>query len=297
LALWQAEHVRSLLLARDPSLDVKLVELVTRGDVIVDRPLASVGGKGLFVKEIEEALLRGEVDIAVHSMKDLPAKLPDGLIIGCVPEREDPSDALCSPQFRTLAALPEKARVGTSSLRRACQLLAVRPDVQVVSIRGNVETRLRKLETEGLAAVVLARAGLKRLGLEARITEVLGADQMLSAVGQGALAIEVRESDAETLARVRAFEHASTRHAVDAERAFLDVLEGNCQVPLAAFAQEEAGGLLYLRGLVGRPDGKRVLREQGRAPVTDATSLGRAVAEALLEQGADKILSGGGEES
>jgi len=289
LALWQAHHVAALLRAHEPDLDIALVELTTQGDRIQDRPLATVGGKGLFVKEIEDALLRNDVDLAVHSLKDLPAQIPDGLLIGAVPLREDPRDALCSPAHRTLDALPRGARVGTSSLRRACQLRALRPDLEIVSIRGNVETRLRKIETENLAAVVLAFAGLKRLGLGERATEILPLERMLPAVGQGALAIEQRAGDPLVSARLARLEDAPTRVAVEAERAFLGTLEGNCQVPLAAHASI-SGELLALRGLVGAPDGSQILRDQGEAPLPDAAALGRAVAEALLEQGAAELL-------
>ena len=289
LALWQANHVAGLLRAQEPGLEVVLVELTTQGDKILDRPLASVGGKGLFVKEIEDALLRRDVDLAVHSLKDLPAQVPPGLVIGAVPAREDPRDALCSPEFRTLDALPQGARVGTSSLRRACQLKALRPDLQIHSIRGNVETRLKKIETEKLHAVVLAYAGLKRLGLEARATQVLNTDQLLPAVGQGALALEQRVGDVAVSRRLAPLEEAATRVCVEAERAFLARLQGGCQVPLAAHAQLE-GELLTLRGLVGTPDGTRVLRDAGTAPIPDAAALGRAVAESLLEQGAAEIL-------
>jgi len=289
LALWQAHHVADLLRAQEPGLEVVLHELTTQGDQILDRPLASVGGKGLFVKEIEASLLRGEIDLAVHSLKDLPAALPPGLCIGAVPARGDPRDAVCSPAFRTLAQLPHGARVGTSSLRRASQLLALRPDLQIVSVRGNVQTRLSKLESEGLAAVVLAHAGLLRLGLGDSATQVLEPSAMLPAVGQGALAIEQREGDASVTARVAKLEDAATRVAVEAERAFLAALEGGCQVPLAAFA-ELRGELLHLRGLVGAPDGTVMLREEGELPVPDAAALGRAVAAALRERGAEEIL-------
>jgi hydroxymethylbilane synthase len=266
-----------------------LVELTTQGDRIQDRPLAAVGGKGLFVKEIEEALLRNEVDLAVHSLKDLPAFMPPGLTLGAVPEREDPRDALCSPQFEKLALLPQGARVGTSSLRRACQLKALRPDLEIVAIRGNVDTRLRKLETEKLAAVVLAHAGLKRLGLGGRATEIFEPEAVLPAVGQGALALQQREGDAKVSARLARLEDAATRVCVEAERAFLAKLEGGCQVPLAAHARL-TGELLELRGLVGAPDGSKILRDAGSAPIPDAAVLGRAVAESLLEQGAAQLM-------
>jgi hydroxymethylbilane synthase len=291
LALWQAHHVAELLRAARPGIEVTLLELSTQGDRILDRPLSSVGGKGLFVKEIEDALLRRDVDLAVHSLKDLPAQTPRGLVIGAVPVREDPRDALCSPKHRSLDALPQQARVGTSSLRRAAQLKSRRPDLQIVSIRGNVETRLKKIETEGLHGVVLAYAGLRRLGLGDRATEVIAPEVMLPAVGQGALAIEQREDDGAMTELLRALEDAPARICVEAERAFLGTLEGNCQVPLAAHATLE-GELVRLRGLVASPEGSRILRDEGAAPLPDAQALGRAVAQALLERGAHAILRG-----
>ena len=289
LALWQAHHVRDRLQALDGSLEIELVEVVTQGDKILDRPLAAVGGKGLFVKEIEESLLAGEVDLAVHSMKDLPALLPEGLVLGAVPEREDPRDALCSPAFRTLDALPKKAKVGTSSLRRACQLHALRPDLEVVSIRGNVETRLKKIETENLAAVVLALAGLKRLGLAERATEILGPPRFLPAVGQGALAIEQRRGDARITSLLQKLDHAPTRTATEAERAMLATLEGNCQVPIAAHAVIE-GDSLRLVGLVGSSDGRQALRDEARGALAEAAQLGTKLGRALLDRGAASLL-------
>lgn len=290
LALWQAHHVRDLLLARDPGLTVELVEIVTQGDRILDRPLAQVGGKGLFVKEIEDRLLGGEVDLAVHSLKDLPAFLPEGLVLAAIPTREDARDGLISPRHRTLENLPQGARVGTSSLRRGCQLKAIRPDLEIVSIRGNVETRMRKVETDGLDAVVLALAGLNRLGLAQHATDALGPPRMLPAVGQGALALEIRAGDRALAERVGALDHAATHQAIDAERAFLAKLEGNCQVPLAAFAQVE-GGQLTLHALVGSVDGKTLLRTERRGLAADAAALGRAAAETLLAQGAAALLA------
>ncbi|HVI93543.1 MAG TPA: hydroxymethylbilane synthase, partial [Anaeromyxobacter sp.] len=220
LAKWQANHVADLLRAKEPGLEVRLHELVTKGDRILEVPLAEVGGKGLFVKEIEDALLAGDAEIAVHSMKDLPALLAPGLAIGAVPEREDPRDALCSPRYKTLAALPKGAKVGTSSLRRSAQLKVIRPDLQIEMVRGNVETRLRKA-SEGLDAVVLAYAGLRRLGLDAHATYVFPAEEMLPAVAQGALALEARADDAATMKRLAALEHPETRVRVEAERGFL----------------------------------------------------------------------------
>lgn len=287
LARWQAEHVASLLRQREPGLEVRLVEIVTRGDKILEVPLAQVGGKGLFVKEIEDALLGGRAEIAVHSMKDLPAALAAGLTLGAVPEREDPRDALCS-RGRRLEELSRGARVGTSSLRRAAQLLSVRPDLHIEPVRGNVGTRLGKLE-RGLDAVVLAYAGLRRLGLADRATQVFSTDEMLPAAGQGALAVEARADDADTLGLLAALEHAATRRRTEAERALLRRLEGGCQVPLAAHAEAE-GERLRLRALVASLDGTRVVRGDRSGPLSGAADLGAALAEELLGRGAAEIL-------
>ena len=289
LARWQANHVAALLRAREPGLEVRLHEVVTRGDKILDVALSRVGGKGLFVKEIEDALLAGEAEIAVHSMKDLPGVLADGLVVGAVPAREDPRDALCSPRYRTLAALPRGARVGTSSLRRAAQLKALRPDLRIEMVRGNVETRLRKASEE-LDAVVLAFAGLRRLGLAERATQVLDPSEMLPAVAQGALALEARADDAATLARLAALDDPEAHQRVEAERSFLRRLEGGCQVPIAAHAVV-AGGRVELRGLVAALDGSRVIRGERSAPVAEAGALGTALAEELLARGAAEILA------
>ncbi|HSN92839.1 MAG TPA: hydroxymethylbilane synthase [Anaeromyxobacteraceae bacterium] len=288
LARWQAGHVKGLLEQREPGLEVRLHELVTRGDRILEVPLAEVGGKGLFVKEIEDALLQGDAEIAVHSMKDLPAVLADGLVLAAVPEREDPRDALCSPRWKTLDRLPQGARVGTSSLRRSAQLKALRPDLRIEMVRGNVETRLRKA-AEGLDAVVLAHAGLRRLGLSAHATHVFGPDEMLPAVAQGALALEARASDRPTLARLAALEHPETRIRIEAERGFLGRIEGGCQVPIAGHAVVE-GAEVVLRALVASLDGTRVIRGERRGPVAEARAIGSALAEELLSRGADAIL-------
>ncbi len=289
LAKWQAHHVAGLLRAREPGLEVRLHELTTKGDRILEVPLAQVGGKGLFVKEIEDALLAGEAQVAVHSMKDLPAVLAEGLVIGAVPPREDPRDALCSPRWKTLAALPQGARVGTSSLRRAAQLKALRPDLRTEVVRGNVETRLRKA-AEGLDAVVLAYAGLRRLGLEAHATQVFAPEEMLPAVAQGALALEARADDAGTLARLAPLDDAATRVRVDAERGLLRRLEGGCQVPIAGHAQVE-GGTVTLRALVASVDGVRVIRGERTGPAGAAVAVGEALAEQLLSLGAAEILA------
>ncbi len=288
LAKWQANHVASLLRGGEAGLDVRLHEVVTRGDKILDVPLADVGGKGLFVKEIEDALLAGDAEIAVHSMKDLPAVLAEGLAIGAVPEREDPRDALCSPRFRTLAELPRGAKVGTSSLRRSAQLRAMRPDLEIHMVRGNVETRLRKA-AESLDAVVLAYAGLRRLGLAHHATQVFSPDEMLPAVAQGALALEARASDAATMGRLARLEHPETRVRTEAERGFLARIEGGCQVPIAGHARVE-GAKVVLRALVASLDGGKVLRGERSAPLADARKAGEALAEELLSKGADAIL-------
>jgi len=288
LAKWQANHVAALLRAREPGLDVQLLELMTRGDKILDVPLAEVGGKGLFVKEIEDALLRGDAQVAVHSMKDLPALLAPGLVVAATPTREDPRDALVSRGQR-LPELPRGARVGTASLRRAAQLRAARPDLRVETIRGNVQTRLRKVE-EGFDAVVLAYAGLKRLGLADKVVQVFSVEEMLPAVAQGALAIEAREKDAETLARLAPLDDAATRHQVEAERGLMRRLEGGCQVPLAAHATVQ-GGTVTLRALVSSLDGGRVVRGERQGPVARAAEIGVELAEELLGRGADAILA------
>jgi hydroxymethylbilane synthase len=288
LAKWQANHVADLLRQREPGLEVRLHELSTRGDRILEVPLAQVGGKGLFVKEIEDALIAGEAEIAVHSMKDLPALLAAGLAIGAVPPREDPRDALCSPRWKTLDKLPKGARVGTSSLRRSAQLKALRPDLHTEVVRGNVQTRLDKA-SHGLDAVVLAYAGLRRLGLDGHATQVLSPEEMLPAVAQGALALEARADDAATMQRLAALEDPDTRHRVEAERGFLARIEGGCQVPIAGHATV-AGGQLHLRALVASLDGARIIRGERRGPVAQARALGVALAEELLGLGADAIL-------
>lgn len=288
LAKWQANHVRDLLLAREPGVEVVLHELMTRGDRILEVPLAEVGGKGLFVKEIEDALLNREAEIAVHSMKDLPALLAPGLVLASVPVREDPRDALCSPKFKTLDQLPKGARVGTSSLRRSAQLKAMRPDLRLEMVRGNVETRLRKASEE-LDAVVLAYAGLRRLGLADRATQVFSPEEMLPAVAQGALALEARADDAATLKRLAVLEDPGTRFRIEAERGFLARIEGGCQVPIAGHATLE-GGQLRFRALVASLDGTRIIRGERSGPTSEARAMGVAVAEELLSRGADEIL-------
>ena len=289
LALWQAEWVQRQLKQIAPDLSVVLKRIQTSGDKIQDVPLAKVGGKGLFVKEIEEALLRKDIDLAVHSMKDLPAVLPAGLLIICVPEREDPRDALLAGDKKKLDALPLGARVGTSSLRRQAQLLHVRPDLQIKMLRGNVDTRLRKLQENHFDAIVLAVSGLKRLGWDEHITECLPVDVSLPAIGQGALGIEGREDDGFVRNLVSRFEHQQTRVTVTAERALLKRLEGGCQVPIAGHGVLQ-GEKLTLDGLVISLDGKRYVRYSLSGSMSEAESIGRNVAEGLLDRGAQPIL-------
>ena len=288
LAMWQARHVSGLLTAREPGLEVQLLELMTRGDRILDVPLSEVGGKGLFVKEIEDALLRGEAQIAVHSMKDLPANEPPGLVIAAVPVREDPRDALVS-HGKKLSELPQGARVGTASLRRSAQLMALRPDLKIETIRGNVATRLRKID-EGFDAVVLAHAGLKRLGLVDKVAQIFSTEEMLPAVAQGALAIEARQDDAETLRRLAPLEDRTTRIQIEAERGFLRKLQGGCQVPIAGHA-EVKGELVRLRGLVANLDGTVIIRGERSGPAAQAAEVGEGLADELLARGAGEILS------
>ncbi len=300
LAVWQAEHVAGRLRAAFPQRTVRLETIKTTGDKILDVPLAQVGGKALFVKEIEEALLQGRVDLAVHSMKDLPTDLPAGLRIAAIGEREDPCDVLISRTGARLEALPQGARVGTSSLRRQAQLLHHRPDLVVVSLRGNLDTRIRKLTTDGLDAIVVAAAGVKRLGLSDRIAERLPAEILLPAIGQGALGIEVREPRIEgrgagtsregNIAEiVGVLDHPETHAAVLAERALLRRLEGGCQVPIAAHA-EVAGEGIVLRGLVASPDGRTLIRGETRGERRDPEAVGHVLAEDLLRRGAAEIL-------
>lgn len=289
LALWQARHVARLLEEKRPGLEVSLLEMTTEGDRFLAAPLSAIGGKGLFVKEIEQALLEGRADLAVHSLKDMTSHLPPSLVLACVPPREDPRDAFVSPKGYRLAELPPGAAVGTSSLRRTCQLLERRPDLKVVPLRGNVQTRLRRTQEEGLAGAVLALAGLRRLGLEDQVTEVLAPEVSLPAVGQGALAVECRSSDHALIELLAELESAETRIAVSAERAFLARLEGGCTVPLAGYAVLE-GDQVWMRGLIGRPDGARVLRGERRGPAKDAAALGHQLADELLEKGGAEIL-------
>jgi len=290
LALWQARHVAEGLVALQPGLEVELLELSTKGDRILDQALSKIGGKDLFVKEIENALLDGRAQVAVHSLKDVPTELPDRLVITAYGQREDPRDALVSPDGYTVETLPEGATVGTSSLRRGAQLLAARPDLKIVPIRGNVQTRLAKLKSEGMAATVLAMAGLVRSELTEVISEVLDPSICLPAIGQGILAIETLSDDDDTNALVRGLDDPHARVAALAERAFLARLQGGCQVPIAGHATVE-GAELRLEGLVASLDGKTVIRDVRSGPTDDAASIGRGLAEALIERGAAEILS------
>ncbi len=289
LALWQANWVKGELEKRYPGMTVELVKIKTIGDKILDVPLAQVGGKGLFVKEIEEAMLRGEIDIAVHSMKDVPTEFPEGLGLYCITEREDPRDAVISNGVK-FADLPLGARIGTSALRRQAQLLKVRPDLQMVIIRGNVETRMRKLTDENLDAVILAAAGLKRLGFADQVTEYLPVELSLPAIGQGALGIECRLDDETIKETIAFFNHPDTAHAVRAERALLWRCEGGCQVPIAAHGQV-AGDTLTLTGFVASVDGSRSVKNSITGSVADCEKLGIALAEKLLADGAHEILA------
>ncbi|MDW7710055.1 MAG: hydroxymethylbilane synthase [Deferrisomatales bacterium] len=289
LALWQANWVKGELERRNPDLRVELVLIMTKGDKILDVPLAQVGGKGLFVKEIEDALLDGRADLAVHSMKDVPTELPPGLHLPVVCEREDPRDAWFARGGKPFRDIPEGARVGTSSLRRQTQLRALRPDLVFENLRGNVDTRLRKLEEGQYDAIVLAAAGVKRLGFSGRVTEYLAAEVVLPAIGQGAVGIECRRADPATNALVEPLRHGATWTAVLAERAFLRTLQGGCQVPIAAFA-ELHGGQVHLRGLVGSLDGRTVIRGSRQGTPVDAEPLGVGLAEELLDRGAREIL-------
>ena len=289
LALWQAEYVKARLEQAHPGLIVTLVPMVSRGDKLLDAPLAKIGGKGLFVKELETALLENEADIAVHSMKDVPMEFPEGLGLFCICEREDPRDAFVSNSFASLDELPAGSVVGTSSLRRQAQLLARRPDLKIQFLRGNVNTRLAKLDAGEYDAIILAAAGLIRLGFEERIRSSISAEDSLPAGGQGAVGIECRSADTEVHALLAPLHHADTADRVVAERALNKHLNGGCQVPIACYALLE-GDELWLRGLVGQPDGSSLLRAEARAPRAQAEALGVQVADALLAQGAAGIL-------
>jgi len=289
LALWQAEHVAARLEQLFPQVKTELVKMVTRGDKILDAPLAKIGGKGLFVKELEQGMLEGVADIAVHSMKDVPVEFPEGLHLATILQREDPTDAFVSNHYASFAELPENARIGTSSLRRQCQIKERFPFAEIISLRGNVNTRLAKLDAGDYDAIILASAGLKRLGMAERITQCLPAEVSLPACGQGAIGIECRVDDAEINTLLSALHDNDTGLCVRAERAMNARLNGGCQVPIAGFA-ELKNNQLFMRGLVGNPDGSVLYRSERSAAVDDAQLLGQWIAEDLLAQGADKIL-------
>ena len=282
--------MRDALLALHPGIQVDLVKMTTQGDKILDVPLAKIGGKGLFVKELEQGMLAGDADIAVHSMKDVPMAFPEGLHLPVICSREDPFDAFVSNNHASVDDLPQGAKVGTSSLRRECQLRASRPDLQILTLRGNVNTRLAKLDAGEYDAIILASAGLKRLGMHARIKSTLSAEQSLPAVGQGAVGIETRIDDAEINALIAPLMCPETWIVVSAERAMNKRLAGGCQVPIAGYAILDNGNI-WLRGLVGRPDGTLTLRAEVRGKAEDAESLGITLAEDLLSQGAKAILA------
>ncbi|AXB00264.2 hydroxymethylbilane synthase [Aeromonas caviae] len=290
LALWQANFVKERLEALHPDLQVELVPMSTQGDKILDTPLAKVGGKGLFVKELETAMLEGRADIAVHSMKDVPVEFPDGLGLHTICEREDPRDAFVSNHFNQIDELPQGAVVGTSSLRRQCQLRAARPDLVIRDLRGNVNTRLAKLDAGEYDAIILAAAGLKRLEMAHRIAAFIEPEQSLPANGQGAVGIECRLDDHELHALLAPLEHPETRIRVLTERAMNRALQGGCQVPIGAYALVQ-GEEVWLRGLVGSPDGARVIRDEIRGPLAEGEALGHTLAQRLLAAGADVILA------
>lgn len=289
LALRQAELIKNRLRQAYPLLPIAVRRILTTGDQRTGPPLHQIGGKGVFTKEIEEALLRCQIDLAVHSLKDLPTHLPDGLCLGAITPREDPRDAFLSNRFGRLAELPPRSTVGTSSLRRQCQLLHLRPDLQVKNLRGNLDTRLRKLDEGDYDAIILACAGLIRLGLDQRIRERLSVDTICPAIGQGALAVEIRCDDRLTLDRIQRLDDRDARRAAEAERSLLSRLGGGCQVPIAGFATVNEAHL-HLTGLVGATDGSRLIRESGQSSLEEPSQLGRSVAHRLLARGADELL-------
>ncbi len=290
LAMWQAEHIRDRLRALYPQTDVSILGMTTQGDQILNVTLSKIGGKGLFVKELETALENGSADIAVHSLKDVPMNLPEGFELACIGEREDPRDAFVSNHFNNLDALPPGSVVGTSSLRRESQLRARFPHLDIQPLRGNVQTRLRKLDENQYAAIILAAAGLKRLGLGDRIRAVISSDESLPAVGQGALGIEIRSSRPDLVALLSPLHHTNTSACVIAERAMSRALAGSCQVPLGGFAEAQ-GDKLRMRGFVASPDGSKMLRAEFSGSISSPEALGKIVAESLLQQGAGEILA------
>lgn len=288
LALWQAEHVSALLQQAFPNIEIELIKMVTRGDKILDAPLAKIGGKGLFVKELEQGMLEGNADIAVHSMKDVPIDFPDGLHLAAILEREDPTDAFVSNRFQNLDDLPENARIGTSSLRRQCQIKARFPNAEILSLRGNVNTRLAKLDAGDYDAIILASAGLKRLGMSERIRQSLPTEISLPACGQGAIGIECRVDDVEINEMLKVLHHENTAICVIAERAMNAKLNGGCQVPIAGFA-ELKNGEIFMRALVGNADGNVIYRAEKQG--LSAIEIGENLADYLLKQGAADILN------
>ncbi len=289
LALWQAEHVQQELEKKHPDLQVELVPMSTQGDRFLSAPLSQIGGKGLFMKELEQAILEDRADIAVHSMKDVTADFPSGLQLSVIMEREDPRDAFISNKYSSLSELPENAVVGTSSVRRQCQLRKLRPDLELKDLRGNVGTRLGKLDDGQYDAIILATAGIKRLGLAERISEYISTDVLLPAVGQAAIGIETRENDPQTIELISCLEHSATASRISAERAASKKLYGGCQLPIAAFA-ELKNDVINMQGLVGKVDGTEIITADIKGDVKDAESLGEQLAEQLLTKGADKIL-------
>lgn len=290
LAVWQAEYVADLLQQLFPHVSIELVKMVTRGDKILDAPLAKVGGKGLFVKELEQGMLDNVADIAVHSMKDVPVEFPEGLHLAAILSREDPSDAFVSNHYPSLEALPANARIGTSSLRRQCQIQARFPQAEILPLRGNVNTRLAKLDAGDYDAIILASAGLKRLGMQQRIAQTLPSDVSLPAIGQGAIGIECRQDDVVINQMLQALHDNETGICVRAERAMNARLNGGCQVPIAGFAQLREGKLC-MQGLVGSPDGKQIFRVQGEGTPEQPEALGTSLAEELLAAGAGQVLA------
>lgn len=290
MALWQANYVAEAIKKEHPSYCVELCELTTKGDRILDAPLAKIGGKGLFTKELEQAMLDGAVDLAVHSLKDMPTEVPDGLVIGAITTRLDPGDAFVSAHYAAVEDLPAGARVGTSSLRRRAQLLAVRPDLTICDLRGNVNTRLAKLDAGEFDAIVLAAAGLKRLGFERRIRSILPRSAMLPAVGQGALAIECRAGDTAIFSAIAFLRDAGMTTAAQAERAFLRRVEGGCQIPVGVYAEVDANGQISIDAMIASVDGQRICRSDARGAGEQAEALGTALAEELLDAGGREIL-------
>ena len=290
LALWQAEYIAAEIEKQHPTVRVELRKMTTKGDRILDAPLAKIGGKGLFTKELEQAMLTGEIDLAVHSLKDMPTEIPDGLVIGAVTERLDAGDAFVSVRYWSMEELPQGAKVGTSSLRRRAQLLAVRPDLKIHDLRGNVNTRLAKLDAGEFDAIVLAAAGLKRLGLGDRIRTILPRSMILPAVGQGALAIECRADDMRILELIGFLRDPQMTAAATAERAFLRRVEGGCQIPVGVYAEVGAGNVLHVEAMIASVDGMRVCRSCSRGTPETAEKIGIALAEELLDVGGREIL-------